>query len=305
MLIYALTIFVSAFLLFLIQPIIAKQILPWFGGTAAVWTTCLVFFQFTLLAGYFYSHWLTHRLKAKQQVLVHLSLVAATLVLLPIIPDATWKPQGDESPSLRILLLLAATIGLPYFLLSTTSPLIQAWFARRYPGVSPYRLFALSNTASMLALLGYPFLLEPWISTRSQAVSWSVGFGLFALLIAAAAWVGLKYQPVAANFTANGDAPPAPSTADKLIWVALSALGSMLLLAISNHLTQNISSMPLLWVVPLALYLLTFILCFDAKDAEGSWYQRNLFLPMLAVALIAMMAMLANADWHFMLFSQI
>ena len=162
MFLYAFTIFVSAFLLFLVQPIIAKQILPWFGGTAAVWTTCLVFFQSILLLGYFYSDWTTRKLTPRMQAGVHVILLLVCLALLPIAPDASWKPLGDESPGLRILLLLSATIGLPYFLLSTTSPLIQVWFSRSYPESSPYRLFALSNLASMLALLGYPFLFEPW-----------------------------------------------------------------------------------------------------------------------------------------------
>lgn len=301
MIIYALTIFVSAFLLFLIQPIIAKQILPWFGGTAAVWTTCLVFFQFALLAGYFYSDWLTRSVSPKRQAIIHIALVVIALLLLPIIPDVSWKPKGDESPSLRILLLMTATIGLPYFLLSTTSPLVQAWFARSYPQASPYRLFALSNLASMLALLGYPFLFEPWLSTRMQALGWSVGFGLFALLILVAAWRGLKspMRIIEADIDASDIEPP--SLKDKFTWIALAGLGSVLLLAISNHLTQNISSIPLMWVVPLAIYLLTFILCFDGKG----WYQRKLFLPLLAAALLAMAWMLADPRMHFMLYWQI
>ena len=301
MIIYALTIFVSAFLLFLIQPIIAKQILPWFGGTAAVWTTCLVFFQFALLAGYFYSDWLTRKVTPKRQAVIHIALVAVAILLLPIIPDVGWKPNGDESPSLRILALMAATIGLPYFLLSTTSPLVQAWFARSYPDSSPYRLFALSNFASMLALLGYPFLFEPWFSTRVQAISWSAGFVLFALLIVAAASRGLtnRHEQIEVKTDASEVQPPSVKT--KLTWIALAGLGSVLLLAISNQLTQNISSIPLMWVVPLAIYLLTFILCFDGKG----WYQRKLFLPLLAVALLAMAWMLADPRMHFMLYWQI
>ncbi len=301
MIIYALTIFVSAFLLFLIQPIIAKQILPWFGGTAAVWTTCLVFFQFALLAGYFYSDWLTRKVTPKRQAVVHIGLVVVAMLLLPIIPDVGWKPKGDESPSLRILALMTATIGLPYFLLATTSPLVQAWFARSYPDTSPYRLFALSNFASMLALLGYPFLFEPWFSTRVQAISWSVGFALFAVLIVAAAWRGLTNPHEQLEINTDVAEVPPPSAKTKLTWVALAGLGSVLLLAISNHLTQNISSIPLMWVVPLAIYLLTFILCFDGKG----WYQRKLFLPLLALALLAMAWMLADPRMHFMLYWQI
>ena len=308
MILYALTIFVSAFLLFLIQPVIAKQILPWFGGSAAVWTTCLVFFQCALLAGYFYSDLTTRRLSARRQAILHGVLVVIALALLPIIPDVAWKPHGDEQPSVRILLLLTATIGLPYFLLATTSPLVQAWFSRSYPDASPYRLFALSNLASMLALIGYPFVLEPWISTRQQAVGWSVGFALFAALIAASAWLGLRPNPGAVDGDPREncaqeavDRPPPPATAQKLIWISFSGLGSILLLAVSNHLTQNISSIPLLWVVPLIIYLVTFILCFDGKG----WYQRTLFIPMLGAAIIAMSWTLADKEMHFMLFWQI
>src|SRR5207237_2529095 len=173
MILYALTIFASAFLLFLVQPVMAKQILPWFGGSAAVWTTCLVFFQSSLLAGYAYSDLAVHRLAPRAQVRLHSVLLLVSLALLPIIPGANWKPLGSENPSWRILGLLAATIGLPYFLLSTTSPLVQAWFARKRPGKSPYRLFALSNLASMLALIGYPFALEPGVPTRAQSHGWS------------------------------------------------------------------------------------------------------------------------------------
>ncbi len=310
MTIYAATIFVSAFLLFLIQPIIAKQILPWFGGSAAVWTTCLVFFQCALLAGYLYSDLTTRKLGAKKQAILHIALIAIALVLLPIIPDAVWKPQGDEQPGLRILLLLAATIGLPYFLLATTSPLVQAWFARSYPDKSPYRLFALSNLASMLALLGYPFVFEPWITTRQQALGWSVGFGIFAVLIAASAWTGLRNSYAESDTESalgdtHTDIPDKPTATQKVIWISLSAMGAILLLAVSNHLTQNISSIPLLWVVPLVLYLITFILCFDAKSGQSSWYQRTLWIPMLGASIIAMAWTLADKDMHFMLYWQI
>ncbi|MEO8102029.1 MAG: fused MFS/spermidine synthase [Betaproteobacteria bacterium] len=307
MILYALTIFVSAFLLFLIQPVIAKQILPWFGGSAAVWATCLVFFQCALLAGYLYSDLTTRQLNPKRQAILHLTLIAIAIAFLPIIPDAAWKPQGDEQPSLRILLLLTATIGLPYFLLATTSPLVQAWFSRSYPHTSPYRLFALSNLASMLALIGYPFVFEPWISTRQQALGWSAGFGLFALLIAACAWTGLRAnkdatEPDRESIAADIADKPAPPTArQKLVWISLSGLGSILLLAVTNHLTQNISSIPLLWVVPLILYLLTFIFCFDGKG----WYQRTLFVPMLGAAIVAMSWTLADKEMHFMLYWQI
>ena len=195
MLLYAATIFVSAFLLFLVQPVVAKQILPWFGGSAAVWTTCLVFFQTALLAGYAYSDFVVRRLRAHTQIKIHTLLLIASVAVLPIIPDAHWKPTGTETPSWLILGLLSATIGLPYFLLSTTSPLVQVWYARARPGASPYRLFALSNLASMLALAGYPFALEPWVTTRMQSYGWSAIYLLFVLLCAACAWYSLRTPP--------------------------------------------------------------------------------------------------------------
>src|SRR5690349_15087293 len=165
MILFALTIFLSAFLLFLVQPIIAKQILPWFGGAAAVWATCLVFFQSILLVGYAYADWTTRKLTPRRQAWLHLTLLAGSLLLLPIIPDVSWKPgaTGASGPTVAILGLLLATIGLPYFLLSTTSPLVQAWFWRRFRHAAPYRLFALSNFASLLALLAYPVVVEPLI----------------------------------------------------------------------------------------------------------------------------------------------
>ena len=288
MLLYAITIFVSAFLLFLVQPVMAKQILPWFGGSAAVWTTCLVFFQTALLAGYAYCDLTVRRLGSRGQMKLHTVLLVVSLAVLPIVPGAQWKPLGSESPSWLILGMLTATIGLPYFLLSTTSPLVQVWFARARPGASPYRLFALSNLASMLALVGYPFLLEPWAPTRAQAIGWSFGYALFVVLCAGAGWASLRAGPAATTpggATGADSAAPAaeapPTGARQFLWCALAATGSLLLLGVSNHITQNVASVPLLWIVPLAIYLLTFILCFDATG----WYRRQTFLAMLAAGL--------------------
>src|SRR5688572_8035 len=195
MVLYALTIFASAFLLFLVQPIMAKQILPWFGGSAAVWTTCLVFFQFLLLFGYAYADWTTRRMSAGRQAVLHTILLVASLASLPIVADAAWKPTGDEEPTLRILGLLAATIGLPYFLLSTTGPLVQAWFARTFPAGTVYRLFALSNFASLLALVSYPFVFEPWVTTALQSYGWSAAYAVFVVLCIASAVFSLRSQP--------------------------------------------------------------------------------------------------------------
>ena len=286
MTLYALTIFTSAFLLFLVQPIIAKQILPWFGGSAAVWTTCLVFFQFLLLAGYAYSDWTTRKLSAPRQVALHIVLLAASLASLPIMASADWKPAGDEDPTWRILGLLAATIGLPYFLLSTTGPLAQAWFARTFPAGTVYRLFALSNFGSLLALVSYPFAFEPWITTAAQSWGWSAAYVAFVALCAASAAYSLRGRSAADAHEAvtvpNAGPPPAPR--DYAAWVLLSAMGAFMLLAVTNHITHDVASVPFLWILPLTLYLLTFILCFERRG----WYQRRIFIGPLLVIVCAL-----------------
>jgi hypothetical protein len=282
-----------------VQPLIAKQILPWFGGAAGVWTTCLVFFQSALLAGYAYPDLIARRLAGKQQAWLHTVLLVASCAVLPVIAGETWKPTGDTDPILGILALLAGVIGLPYVMLSTTSPMVQTWFARAHPGKSPYRLFALSNLASMLALIGYPFLIEPAIGVRQQALVWSGLYVLFVILAAACAFRAAGAAP--AQAAAAQDDAPMPPLATQLMWGALSATGSILLLGISNHVTQNISSIPLLWVVPLALYLLTFILCFDGDG----WYKRRGFLLAAGVWLAAMGATLVAPQLKFALKFQI
>jgi len=327
---YAATIFVSAFLLFLIQPLIAKQILPWFGGSAAVWITCVVFFQVALLAGYAYADVVVRKLAHRMQFRVHAALLLVSVVVLPAIPATHWKPIGSEEPSLRILAMLAATIGLPYFLLSTTSPLVQSWFARARPGASPYRLFALSNAASMLALIGYPLLLEPWAPTRALAIGWSIGYAFFVALCIAAGWSTLKAAPVTAMAEPIAeplptrapvrkarqrkgsrvvvDAKPAtarvddaPSIATQAFWGLLAGTGALFLLAVTNHITQNIASAPLLWTIPLAIYLLTFILCFEGSG----WYKRNVYLLLVALALGTMGWLLVSANLEYKLQPQI
>jgi len=289
-LLIAATVFLSAFLLFLIQPLIAKQILPWFGGSAGVWTTCLVFFQALLLGGYAYAHGLTRYLKPRRQALVHSLLLAASLLVLPVLADPGWKPLADDAPIPRILALLLVTVGLPYFLLSATGPLAQAWYVRGV-GRIPWRLFALSNLGSLLALLAYPFLIEPWVSTRVQAWTWSAGFALFAALCASVAWRTAGQGMAEAPTEAETDAIESPpGWGRRLLWLTLAATGSALLLAVSNHMTQNVASVPFLWILPLSVYLLTFILCFDS---EG-WYRRPLFLA-LAVLFIPLMGWLLDS----------
>lgn len=286
MILYAVTIFLSAFLLFQVQPLIAKIILPWFGGSAAVWAAALLFFQLSLLAGYAYAHALIKLTKARTQLLVHGTLLLVSCALLPILPSVSWKPTAIGDPTLRILELLGATIGLPYFLLSSTSPLLQAWYVRRTGSSVPYRLFALSNFGSMLALLSFPFVVEPNIASRQQAYYWSAGFVAFAALCLITAWVSREesfVQPAAEPVPAAvpDKSGERPTGMQLLLWVSLAACASTLLVSITNHMSLNVAPIPLLWVVPLAIYLLTFILAFESDKI----YQRWIFLPWVAPAL--------------------
>jgi SAM-dependent methyltransferase len=293
MALYALTIFASAFLLFLVQPLIARQILPWFGGSSAVWSVCLVFFQALLLAGYGYAAWMTRRLGARAQASVHLVVLAASLVSLPIVASTVWRPAGGEDPIWRILGLLTATIGLPYFLLATTSPLVQAWFARSFPRRRVYRLFALSNLAALVALVSYPFAIEPWLTSRWQAYGWSAGYALFALVAAGTTIISFRRarDPEAAAAAARDtreaeDAvafTPARRGLDRVLWLVLPAMSTWLLLAVTNHITENIAAVPFLWLVPLALYLASFVITFDHER----WYHRGVFLVPALAALAA------------------
>ncbi len=298
MLLHALTIFCGAFLLFLVQPLIGKYILPWFGGSPGVWSTCLLFFQTLLLGGYAYAHALSTWLKPRRQAWVHLALLALAVATLPIAPGPEWKPLTGDAPTGRILLLLTVCLGLPYLALSATGPLVQRWFSLGPPGVSPYRLFALSNAGSLLALAAYPFAVEPLLSRAAQSRAWSAGMVLFALLCGACAWRARKLPagddggPVSGRAADSGDAEIAPPTrtADAyagavpptamvvFFWIALPAVASLLLVAVTNKLSTDVAVIPFLWVLPLGLYLLTFILCFD----HPRWYARTLFSALLA-----------------------
>jgi tetratricopeptide (TPR) repeat protein len=328
MLVYAVTIFTGAFLLFQVQPLIGKYILPWFGGGPGVWTTCLLFFQVVLLVGYAYAHFSSRWLKPRRQVIVHLALLACALALLPITPSDAWKPQGAGNPTLKILALLAVSIGLPYFVLSATGPLVQQWFSRSKPGVSPYRLYALSNLGSLLALISYPFFFETHFSRHAQAGLWAWGLGAYAVacgFCAVRLWKsevqslkskvqgqGAEVQsqetgdgthgrgdgtdgtessihPGASRITDHASSTPSlhhsitqPTTAlDHLLWLLLPACASVLLLATTNKICQDVAVIPFLWVLPLALYLLSFIICFDSPR----WYKRLPFGLALGAAL--------------------
>ena len=314
MAVYALTIFTGAFLLFQVQPLIGKYILPWFGGGPGVWTTCMLFFQGLLLGGYAYAHFTSRWLNPRAQAVVHLVLLAAALALLPITPGDAWKPHGSGNPTWQILALLAASLGLPYFVLSSTGPLIQHWFSRANPGVSPYRLYALSNVGSLLALLSYPFFFETHFTRKAQAALW--GWGLVAYVLccgfcAVRLWKSeirkpkSEGNPNSENRNAAAGEPrtsdfglrtsfATPSILNRFLWLLLPACASVLLLATTNKLCQDVAVVPFLWVLPLALYLLSFIICFD----NPRWYARFPFTLALIAALTGFCwALFHGDDW--------
>lgn len=271
MLSFAIPIFLGAFLLFLVQPLLGRYILPWFGGGPSIWTSCMLFFQALLLGGYAYAHLLSTKLKPSRQAQVHMALLALSLLALPLDPDGElWRNADDADPTGTILLLLLVTAGLPYVILSATSPLLQHWFHRAAPAQSPYRLYALSNAGSLLALLGYPFLIEPLLTVRRQADGWSLGYVLF---VAACSWSAWRFWGVAADRVAETPQGEAPSRGRVTSWLALATVGSTLLLATTNQMSQEVAVVPFLWILPLTLYLLSFILCFESDG----WYRRSLY----------------------------
>jgi spermidine synthase len=289
---YAISIFLSAFLLFQVEPLMGKFILPWFGGLPAVWTTCLLFFQIVLFGGYAYAHVTFSRLSPRIQAALHIAILMAACLALPIAPSELWKPRGTEEPISRIVLLLGATVGLPFFVLSSTGPLLQAWFSRSWKGRSPYRLYALSNAGSLLALISFPAYFDWALSTPTMARLWSWSFAGFCILCAVCA-VSVARQigvpapaaaPLADDRTATNaeDRPESrssrvdrPSSATIAFWFLLAMVPSVLLLATTNQVCLDVASVPFLWVVPLTLYLLSFILCFDSDW----WYSRRMMMP--------------------------
>lgn len=288
---FAATVFLSAFLLFQVQLIIAKYILPLFGGAPSVWNTCMLFFQVLLLVGYGYSHFLARRIRLRTQAIIHVVLLTSAVAILaivwwkwatPLTPGSDWKPQPSGNPVWKILQLLAVTVAVPFFLLSTTGPLLQNWFARTRVGNSPYRLYALSNAGSLLGLLSYPFLLEWLFTLKHQVHVWTFGYLIFIALCAGLAW------KIRESAGASPDSQPpitrdaksvdrhTPQAAHYFLWLAFSACSSTLLLATTNLLCQDLTVIPLLWVVPLSLYLLSFVLTFDSNR----WYRRSIFWPL-------------------------
>jgi hypothetical protein len=279
----------GALLLFGIQPIVAKRLLPWFGGSAAVWTTCLVFFQSVLLAGYLYAHLLDRWLGPGRQAALHAGALALSLPALLLLLAPRPEVALDAHPILGVLTILALTIGLPYVLLASTSPLLQAWLARRPGSAPPYRLYALSNLASLAALVGYPLVVEPYVPWRRQAIGWALLYAVFAALSAAAALRAARVaEPASAAGPDEAGEPAAapggpPGWLDRASWTVLAGAASLLLLAVTLHVTQHVPA-PLLWVVPLAAYLLTFVLCFEWPRL----YWRPFWQPLLPAALVGM-----------------
>lgn len=286
-LIFCLVSLLGAFLLFQVQPVISKFILPWFGGSPGVWTTCMLFFQVVLFGGYSYAHLLAGW-KPKKQAMVHGTALIIAALCLPIEPSSALKPTGGEEPVARILWLLLRTVGLPYLVLSATSPLVQVWFSHQYPKRSPWRLYSLSNIGSLTALLSYPVLIETRWDVVTQTKVWSGVFVAFAVLMIVCGIANVKKGN---DITPEGDPHPLAETHEgrptwlrRLLWVALPGFASMALLATTNHVCQDVAVIPFLWVAPLSLYLVSFIICFD----HPRWYRPLAWaLPALVLLFVA------------------
>lgn len=301
--IFAGTLFLSAFLLFQVQLIISKYILPWFGGSAAVWTTSMVVFQMLLLAGYLYSHLITERLTTYSQVRLHFMVLMAASVVIAVLsvvwpsavtPSAAWKPTSALHPVRDVIVTTLLATGLPLFVLSTTGPLLQRWFARQGGGAATYRLYSISNLGSLLGLLSYPLLIEPMLRLRMQGELWSALFLLFCLGCGWCAWNSARKvaEPPDAELRDSRE-PDTPASGTSItLWFLLAACASGLLLATTNQLCQEVISLPLLWVVPLALYLLSFILCFD----HPRWYRREVYQPLFGMGVFVLSASMVYAE---------
>jgi hypothetical protein len=286
---FATAILLGAFLSFQVQPVISKCILPWFGGTPAVWTTCMLFFQVLLFGGYAYAHLLKTYLQPRQQGLIHLILLFNAALMLPIEPSVAWKPTGSEMPASYLLWILAAHVGFPYFVLSSTAPLSQAWFSYQDNSDRVYRLYGLSNAGSLLALLSYPFVVEPFLSVSRQSVVWSLMFCGFVLVQSVIAIGMLTRNPMESVFE-DVESVPLKSIGLpwnlRLAWLALPALASTTLLVVTNHICQDIAVIPLLWVLPLSIYLISYIVCFDSPR----WYKPRLIAVATLIGVLGIQA---------------
>ena len=294
MILFSLGIFLSAFLLFQVQPMIGKFILPWFGGTPAVWSTAMLFFQIFLTGGYAYAYWLVKRPK---QGWIHAALLGITIALLaalglgwpsPVTPSADMRPADVGFPIFHIFILLTVSVGLPYFVLAANGPLMQAWFSRVFPERSYARLYALSNVGSLLGLLAYPLIVEPMLTLRQQGWAWAAGFVLFAVIVGMLSWrareIKIEVQRVSAS--------EKPSTSLRVLWIVLSGIASLFLLSVTNQISQEVAVIPFLWILPLAVYLLSFILAFS----DSRWYERRLYALLFSFTSLAALWMLTQAE---------
>jgi hypothetical protein len=278
-LLYGATVFLAAFLLFAVEPMAAKRLLPALGGSSAVWITCLVFFQTVLLLGYLYAHLLA-RVRPLEAAGLHGGLIAAAIALLVLLAQPSLAGAAAH-PLTAIFIALSRSISLPFLLLAATSPLLQVWYARQQGTPVPWRFFALSNAGSLLALAFYPSLIEPHFGLPMQRTLWIGGFALYAILCAWIGWFLLRATPAAT--TANpAPSAPRPALRVRLLWFFLPAAGAIQLCAVTEHISQNIAAVPLLWVIPLAVYLITFILAFDAPRLYHRWIVIRLLVVLLA-----------------------
>lgn len=293
-LLYGAAIFLGAFLLFAVEPMAAKRLLPALGGSSAVWITCLVFFQSFLLFGYLYAHALARHARSSRASLLHIGLLALAAMGLAIVPQPDLAGAADH-PVRAIFVALSISIGLPFLLLSSTSPLLQDWWARQQQSRVPWRLFALSNAGSLLALLLYPALLEPHLALSQQRAAWGWGFALYAVLCGGLAWRVRAAVSLPEPSAAPAEAAPRSSTRARILWFLLPAAAAMQLCAVTSHITRNIAAIPLLWILPLAVYLITFILAFEFPRLYRQW----IVVGMLVVLLASLGQMLSNVDVSF------
>ncbi|MDD2660569.1 MAG: spermidine synthase, partial [Methylococcales bacterium] len=261
---FAGTLFISASLMFILQPLFGKLLLPLLGGSPAVWNTCMVFYQSILFLGYLYAHAISTRFNQHSQIRIHAAVILISFLALPVALPENTVPPTESNPTFWLLWTLFLAIGLPYFVVSTTAPLIQKWFANigHHTSHDPYYLYAASNTGSLIALLSYPFLLEPAIGLANQKMYWSVGYLILSILIAGCAYVLWKTRenPVSIKESAPLEKI---SLSRKLHWLALAFVPSSLLLGLTNFISTDIASVPLLWIIPLTLYLLSFVIVFS------------------------------------------
>ncbi|ATQ42991.1 fused MFS/spermidine synthase [Caulobacter mirabilis] len=266
---FVVAVFTSAALVFMVQPMVAKLVLPMLGGSPAVWNTSMAFFQAALLVGYGYAHVLQKLPTVRRQIIVHIVALALAGLTLPLRVSGLLGDPSSTTPNLWLLGVLALSIGLPFAILSATAPLVQAWYARTrgQAGGEPYALYAASNLGSLLALLAYPVLMEPLMTLQAQRWSWSGGYLAFVLILASLAVLVWRSAATAgvADISAPAEPTPAPRWRDRLTWIALAALPSSLMLGVTTHLATDVASAPFLWVAPLALYLLTFIIAFQTR----------------------------------------